>query len=243
MDRRDDAPTYNKVFAMLLRQAQHRSPQYFKERQGLKMVLVVIALPLSGELYIYECGHMMQLRSGQPGGKSRAMNAVWVLIVERKGLEGRVNGVDQWFTSSPVEWFATSLGPIWQDKAGWEGKLRINVHKQEDVTNYVPAPFPARTIAASTDACTDNISLTAVYANGNAANVVGVDNAFYAIPVDALSPLQVTIITGSAGSATAVLSDVLPISFATGTDGSSLGTSSDFGVIFCLGEDDQPRIA
>ncbi|KAJ6515282.1 hypothetical protein C8R45DRAFT_204595 [Mycena sanguinolenta] len=208
------------------------------------------------------------------------------------GLEGRVNGVDKWFPASPVEWFSSMLGPIWQTKAGWEqiaggddtaivfeynttapspildvalttlGSFneydffmtfsyldapaqrslpRRNVAKRDfwdDATNYVPVPFTDRTIAGATDACTDTVTVVVVDANGHTETVTDLDTAIYTIPVDAAFPLQVTMTTLVNGNATAVLSDAIPISFATGPDGPNLVTSSVFRVVFCLSEGD-----
>jgi hypothetical protein len=94
-----------------------------------------------------------------------------------------------------------------------------------------------------------------VDANGNAGNATGFESASYTIPDDAVFPLQVTMTTPNHGNGTAVLSDVLGISYAVGPYGASLNfgilmvlltayvgpslwATSNFRMVFCVNEDD-----
>ncbi|KAJ7934336.1 hypothetical protein B0H13DRAFT_2305756 [Mycena leptocephala] len=84
-------------------------------------------------------------------------------------------------------------------------------------TNYNSVPWNRRTISGSTDissSCTDNVIVSVVDANGNVGNATGSVSVSYTIPEDAVFPLQVTMTTLNHGNATAVLSDVLGISYA-----------------------------
>ncbi|KAJ6452708.1 hypothetical protein DFH09DRAFT_1237930 [Mycena vulgaris] len=205
------------------------------------------------------------------------------------GLEGRVNEVDKWFKSSPVEWFSTNLGPINDNKAGWRKigddsteilfkynssvpspildvslfndgyaeydftmqfsypagpARRNNIAAREfwdTATNYQPVLFnnTARTLTAVNEACTGNVSIAVVDAAGTAvASVNGVNWVQYTVPTDAVFPLRVTMSSPGNGNATAVLSDVLGITYATGPNGPDLATTSDFRVVFCLSDGD-----
>ncbi|KAF7362578.1 hypothetical protein MVEN_00606500 [Mycena venus] len=207
------------------------------------------------------------------------------------GIEGRVNEVDRWFKSSPVEWFSTNLGPINDNKAGWRKigddsteilfeynnsvpspildvslsndlfgyaqydftmqfsypdapARRNNIAAREfwdTATDYQPVLFnnTARTLTAETDACTGNVSVTVVDAAGVAVgSVSGVNWVQYTVPTDAVFPLRVTMSSPGNGNATAELSDVLGITYATGPNGPDLATTSNFRVVFCLSEGD-----
>ncbi|KAJ7188708.1 hypothetical protein C8R46DRAFT_1055553 [Mycena filopes] len=208
------------------------------------------------------------------------------------GLQGRVNEVDKWFTSSPVEWFSTDLGPINDNKAGWRKTgddstailfkynssvpspildlalsndlsgyadyrftmgftfpttpARRNNHIAarefwDTATDYQPVLFnnTARTVSGETDACGANVSIAVVDAAGAAVGcATGINSTQFTLPTNALFPLHVTISASGNGNATAVLSDVLGVSYATGPNGPTLATSSGFRVVFCLSEGD-----
>ncbi|KAJ7157736.1 hypothetical protein C8R46DRAFT_1292572 [Mycena filopes] len=207
------------------------------------------------------------------------------------GLQGRVNEVDKWFTSSPVEWFSTDLGPINDNKAGWRKtgddstailfKYNSSVPSPildlafsndlfgyadyqftmkfafpttparrdnhiaarefwDTATDYQPVLFnnTARILSASTEACAANVSIAVVDAAGAAVgSATGINSTQYTLPTDALFPLHVTIsASGGNGNATAVLSDVPGVSYATGPNGPTLATSSGFRMVFCLSD-------
>ncbi|KAJ7157735.1 hypothetical protein C8R46DRAFT_412725 [Mycena filopes] len=211
------------------------------------------------------------------------------------GLQGRVNEVDKWFKSSPVEWFSTELGPIHDNKAGWRKtgddstailfKYNSSVPSPildlafsndlsgyadyqftmgftfpttparrdnynhiaarefwDTATDYQPVLFnnTARTVRGDTDACEADVSIAVVDAAGAAVgSATGINSTEFALPTDALFPLRVTISASEGnGNATAVLSDVLGISYVAGPNGPTLATSSDFRVVFCLSEGD-----
>ncbi|KAJ7903844.1 hypothetical protein B0H13DRAFT_2025549 [Mycena leptocephala] len=133
------------------------------------------------------------------------------------GIGDPDKAVDAWFKSEPFEWFSTTLGPINDNKAVWRCKnddddtrLASNTTSaSDDATNYNPAPWNRRTISGSTTPAHD-----------------------------AVFPLQVTMTTPNHGNGTAVLSDVLGISYAVGPYGPSLWATSNFRMVFCVNEDD-----
>ncbi|KAJ7743268.1 hypothetical protein DFH07DRAFT_835760 [Mycena maculata] len=63
------------------------------------------------------------------------------LKTEAKGLEGRVNGVNEWFKSSDAEWFSAEIGPIWQSKAGWRKIGEDDTAIVFQLNNSVPSPI------------------------------------------------------------------------------------------------------
>ncbi|KAJ7705685.1 hypothetical protein B0H16DRAFT_692747 [Mycena metata] len=112
----------------------------------------------------------------------------------------------------------------------------------DNATDYQPVLFnnTGRTISAQTDACTANVSVSVVDAAGTAANVTGANYAQYTVPTDAVFPLTVVLSADQGvGSTTAVLSDVLGITYAVGSNGPTLATSSGFRAVFCLSSGDR----
>ncbi|KAJ7047887.1 hypothetical protein C8F04DRAFT_25354 [Mycena alexandri] len=204
------------------------------------------------------------------------------------GLEGRVNEVNEWFKSSPEEWFSTELGPIHDNKAAWRqigndsteilfeynstvpspilnislsggsyaeydfvmsfsypaAPARRNIAAREfwdNATDFQPVLFnnTARTITASTDACSANVSVSVVDAAGTTGNVTAANWVQYNVPTDAVFPLSVILSSSGNGDATAVLSDILGITYTTGPNGPTLATTSDFRAVFCLSDRDR----